>query len=224
MSKFSNFERIDRDFYETIDPKAVPPNFLKYVTGKKYYEPSCGSGKLIEQLEPYSELCGFSDIKPIGKYDYPEAYKDALDLSKEDVIGADCIITNPMYKKEGLLPIIGHCSALLPTWLLLPSDLMHNAYMKPYMAVCERVVSVGRLYFFKNLWVTKEPFGYDELDKKWDKNIEFYDCMKGIKYYTGYLTSDGKPCKTKFVRGTDNYAWYLFIDHETETTFETRGD
>ena len=86
------------------------------------------------------------------------------------------------------------------------------------------MISVGRLYFFENTWVVKEPFDYDELDKKWDKSVEFYDFTKGIKYYTGYLDSNGKPVKSKTIRGTDNYAWYLFLDHEVETIFEVRGD
>lgn len=222
MSKFSNFERIPRDLYETIDSRAIPPNFLKYITGNKYYEPSCGSGKLIDQLEPHAECIGASDIVPLGRYsgDMP---KDALNLSLYDVRGADCIITNPIYKKDMLLPLIDHLSSLKPTWLLLPSDLMHNGYMVPYMKRCERVVSVGRLYFFLNEWVIKQPFDYEELDKKWDGQIEWYDAMKGIKYYTGFLDSKGRPNKSKFVRGTDNYSWYLFGRGNATTVFETRG-
>jgi len=223
VSKFSSFERIPRDLYETLDSRAIPPNFLKHVTGKKYYEPSCGSGKLIDQLEPYAECLGASDINPLGRYS-GDTPKDALDLSLYDVRGADFIATNPPYLKDVLLPLISHLSSLKPTWMLLPADIMHNGYMVPHMKKCERVVSIGRLYWFVNEWVVKHPFDYDELDKKWDKQISFYDSMKGIKYYDGYLTNQGKPCKTEFVRGTDNYGWYLFQDYEYDTVFETRGD
>ena len=108
--------------------------------------------------------------------------------------------------------------------MLLPADIMHNGYMVEPMKKCERVVSIGRLYWFVNEWIVKHPFDYDELDKKWDKQISFYDSMKGIKYYDGYLTNQGKPCKTEFVRGTDNYGWYLFQNYECDTVFETRGD
>ena len=220
MSKFSNFERIPRDLYETLDSRAIPPNFLKHITGKRFYEPSCGSGKLIDHLKPYAECVGASDIVPLGV----GVEKDALELSEDDLKDTDCIITNPVYKKDLLLPLISHLSSLRPTWLLLPADLMHNGYMIESMKRCERVVSIGRLYWFVNEWVVKQPFDHDELDTKWDKNIEFYDSMKGIKYYTGYLTNQGKPCKTEFVRGTDNYAFYLFRKYNCETVFETRGD
>lgn len=220
MSKFSNFERIPRDLYETLDSRAIPPNFLRYITGKRFYEPSCGSGKLIDHLKPYAECVGASDIVPLGV----GVEKDALELSEDDLKDADCIITNPVYKKDILLPLISHLSSLRPTWLLLPADLAHNGYMVPYMKKCERVVSVGRLYFFVNKWCVKVPFDYDELDKKWDSQVEFYDSMKGIKYYTGFIDSRGRPNKSKFVRGTDNYAWYLFKEEEVATIFQTRGD
>ena len=220
MSKRSSFGRIPRDLYESVDPRILAPNFLSYITGKMYYEPSCGSGKLINQLAPYAVCGGASDIEPLGV----GTRKDGLYVTIDDVEDFDYLITNPPYKKDLLLPLIDHWSSLIPTWLLLPADLAHNGYMVPYMKKCERVVSVGRLYFFLNEWVVKEPFDHDELDTKWDSQIEFYDSMKGIKYYTGYLTNQGKPCKTEFVRGTDNYAFYLFQNYECDTVYETRGD
>lgn len=74
----------------------------------------------------------------------------------------------------------------------------------------------------ENTWVEKHPFEYDDLDKKWDSSVVYFDLMTGRKLYTGYLTSAGQPCKSRFVRGTDNHAWFCFHDTEQQTIFETR--
>lgn len=221
MGKRSNYSKIPKDFYPTIDPKALPPNFLKYLDRKSYAEPCWGEGDL-ERLITDTGLdteCHFrSDINNCATIT-----KDGLDLTKEDLYDCDLIVTNPPYTKGILLPLIDHWTTLKPTWLLLPADYAHNTYMAPYMKKCSNVVSIGRMYWFENEWVTKEPFDYGDLDKKWDSQVSFYDSMKGIKYYDGYLTNDGKPCKTKFVRGTDNMAWFCFHNTEQQTIFETRG-
>jgi len=220
VSKFSSFERIDKEFYPTIDPKSIPPNFLKHIKGKTYAEPCCGAGDLINLIGDNAVCRWKSDLNPAGC----GVAWDAMKLSKNELEKCELIVTNPPYLKDVLLPLISHLSSLRPTWMLLPADIMHNGYMVEPMKKCERVVSIGRLYWFVNEWVVKHPFDYDELDKKWDKQVSFYDSMKGIKYYDGYLTNQGKPCKTEFVRGTDNYGWYLFQDYECDTTFQTRGD
>ena len=222
MSKRNqSFDRVSRDYYPTIDPKAIPPNLLKHIRGKTYAEPFYGEGDLEDLLMDIATCKWRSDIREtVGC----SSVRDALTLTSSDLEGCDITISNPPYQKDVLLSLIDHLVSLKPTWLLLPADNLHNGYMVPYMKQCERVISVGRLYFFENTWVVKEPFDYDELDKKWDKSVEFYDFTKGIKYYTGYLDSNGKPVKSKTIRGTDNFAWYLFLDHEVETIFEVRGD
>lgn len=222
MSKRNqSFERIPKDFYGTVDSRAIPPNLLKHIRGKTYAEPFYGEGDLEDLLMDVATCKWRSDIREtVGC----SSVRDALTLTLSDLEGCDLIISNPPYQKDVLLPLIDNLTTLKPLWLLLPSDLMFNGYMVPYMKQCERVISVGRLYFFVNKWCEKIPFDYEELDKKWDSQVEFYDSMKGIKYYTGYIDSKGRPNKSKFVRGTDNYAFYLFRDYNCETVFETRGD
>ena len=87
------------------------------------------------------------DIQPedsrVGK-------KDCLTLTQSDCVGARVFITNPPFDWGMLKPILDHLPTLLPTWLLLPADLMHNKRMSPYMGYCTDVVSVGRLWWFKD--------------------------------------------------------------------------
>jgi len=59
-------------------------------------------------------------------------------------------ITNPPFSWPMLQPILDHLPTLLPTWLLLPADNLHNKRMGKYMAKCDLVVSVGRLYWMDN--------------------------------------------------------------------------
>jgi hypothetical protein len=55
------------------------------------------------------------------------------------------ICTNPPYTWDILKKLLDYLPKLKPTWMLLPADMMHNKRMAPYMKVCRRVVSVGRV-------------------------------------------------------------------------------
>ncbi len=74
---------------------------------------------------------------------------NALSLTKEQLEGVDLIVTNPPFTRTVLMPMLDHFITLKPTWLLLPSDLMHNVYFGDAMRRCSKVVSVGRLRWFK---------------------------------------------------------------------------
>ena len=100
---------------------------------------------------------------------------DAMCLSKHELARCDLIIGNPPYTKSVLLPMIDHFISLKPTWLLLPADLMHNVYFAPYMENCSKVVSVGRLKWFKDskhtstdnfCWYFWRQGGSDEVDTR----------------------------------------------------------
>lgn len=223
MGRRSSYDKIPRDLYESIDPNCIPHNLIKHITGKTFYEPCVGSGQLVKHMESAGANCvGGSDIKPLGDWASVQV-KNGLDLTEMDLVGVDLIATNPPFSKDTLLPLIDHWTSLRPTLLLLSATHMHVKYFQPYMAKCSNVVSIGRLYFFENQWVTDYEFEYDELDKKWDKQVKFYDFNSGIKHYEGYLTTEGKPTKNKFVRGVEDYCWYLFHNTAQTTVFETRG-
>ena len=145
MSKRSSFDKIPRDFYATVDPKAVPQAFIGEVRGKTYAEPCCGAGDLVDLLMDVSVCRWESDIEDRGA----GKLWDAMCLSKQELARCDLIITNPPYTKDVLLPMIDHFISLKPTWLLLPADMMHNLYFRDYMKKCSKVISVGRLKWFK---------------------------------------------------------------------------
>ena len=146
MSKRSSFDKIPKDFYPTTDPKVLVPEFVKSVRGRRYAEPCCGEGDLTDLLMEVAICKWESDLENRGC----GKLWDALCLSEHELQKCDLIITNPPFTKTVLLPMIDHFITLKPTWLLLPADLMHNNYFGSYMAKCSKVVSVGRVKWFKD--------------------------------------------------------------------------
>jgi hypothetical protein len=146
MSKRSSFEKIPKDFYATTDPKAIPPNLVKFIRGMTYAEPCYGEGDLEDLLMDVAVCRWRSDIRDTGCC----KLWDATCLSEHELGHCDVIITNPPFSRSVLLPMIDHFTSLKPTWLLLPAGYMHNRYFAPYMRKCSLVVSIGRLKWFKD--------------------------------------------------------------------------
>ena len=147
MGKRSSLEKIPKDFYPTTDPKAIPPKLVEFIRGKSYASPCYGNGDLEDLLMDVAICRWRSDIREtVGS----SKVLDALCLSKEDIARCDMILENPPFTKSVLLPMLDHFVSLKPTWLLLPADMMHNVYFKEYVDKCTRIVSVGRLKWFKD--------------------------------------------------------------------------
>ena len=147
MGKYSDFSRVEKDFYPTIDPNAIVKPFWERIYGKTYAEPCYGDGDLENQLMEVANCRWRSDIREtVGS----SKVKDALALTRDDVGDCDLIITNPPYDRKTLLPIIEHFISLRPTWLLLPGDMMHNKYFSKYVDTASCIISVGRLYWQAN--------------------------------------------------------------------------
>lgn len=137
MGKRSNFNRINKDAYMTIDQRATLPlvNVLGGMTTFKigditYYEPCVGNGDLIKLL-PY-KCVGQSDCE-----------KDARTTKYET--NAEFFITNPPWTRKILHPIIENLRAQRPTWLLFDADWMHTQQAIPHMRYCKAIISVGRV-------------------------------------------------------------------------------
>lgn len=154
MGKRSDFPRIEKDFYRTFDPKAVAPLIpvLREMGIRSFIEPCAGAGDLIRQLEGYGLCClGASDIDPkdhmvdVAGGHMSVQSRDALDLTPEHVVGCGAIITNPPWSREILHLMINHFTSLSPTWLLFDADWAHTVQACPYMDLCERIVSVGKV-------------------------------------------------------------------------------
>lgn len=159
--EIEKFPRKSRDFYGTIDPAAVEAlkPFLGAANGRstRYIEPCAGDGSLVRLLASTgapTHCVGQYDIEPQNPR---VTQRNCLTLRNEDLytpygdlLGsrADCFITNPPFQWSMLQPILDKLPTLLPTWLLLPADVMHNKRMSPYLDFCTDIVSVGRLYWF----------------------------------------------------------------------------
>lgn len=144
MGRRSDFKRIERDYYRTIDPKAVQAlkNYIE--PGKSFVEPCAGDGILTNQLvEVMGLVCkGEYDIEPqnarINKL-------DALTIEQKHVIDADLIITNPVWDRKLLHPMIERFASLRPTWLLFDAGWAFTRQARPYLKYCVEIVNIGRL-------------------------------------------------------------------------------
>ena len=165
MGKRSNFERKERDFYETPIEATLPliPHLGYDFT---FIEPCAGAGVLIDHLEDNGGKCNFaSDIVPqrgdIHTYDYRQ-------ISMKYFSETDYIITNPPWNRILLHPMIEHFSKLKPTWLLFDADWMHTRQSSEYMPYCEKIISVGRIKWFGNM-TGKDNCAWYLFSNRWHK-------------------------------------------------------
>ena len=162
-----NFLRRERDYYGTVDPDAVKP-LIPFIRGLRVAEPCAGNGDLAMLLEPDCKVVWESDLEPQNKHIIKQ---DALKIT--DFTNVDTIVTNPPFTWKLLQPLLDHLPTLLPTWLLLPSDVAYNKRMGPYMKRCKSIVSVGRLYWVDNKVKGVDNYAWFEFVDKEVKTI-FY--------------------------------------------------
>lgn len=151
MGKRSNFKRRKNDAYFT-PYDGVPPLIPHLIKGSTFSEPCAGDGRLVRHLHRNGMSCKWqSDIAPKHN-DVIRA--DAFKLNKE--LEADYIITNPVWTRELLHPMIEHFMNIAPTWLLFDASWKYTT--QKYMARregcknvpellknCVKIVPVGRL-------------------------------------------------------------------------------
>ncbi len=142
MGKRSEFERKEKDFYPTPIQGVLP--LLKFLRhGTKFIEPCCGKGDLVKHLEHFGVQCVYcSDL-------YNTTVSSGVSVDAQytlyDTVDADYFITNPPWTREILHPIIINLAKQLPTWLLIDADWAHTKQAAPYMQLCSKIVSIGRL-------------------------------------------------------------------------------
>jgi len=148
MGKRSNFERIERDFYETPEA-AVTPLLAHLPLYTQFSEPCVGSGALVRALEAHGHRC-------LHSCDIGSPYESSPTLDVQDVravrIPAHCeaVITNPPWDRKVLHPAIVNLSRQKPTWLLFDADWVHTKQASPYMSALQKIVSVGRVKWIKD--------------------------------------------------------------------------
>lgn len=141
MGKRSDFERVEKDFYRTIDPRAVEALSPHLGTRTRFAEPCTGAGDLRVALEGEGHECWWeSDIG-----ENPSSVMDAMDLTEFELADCDFIITNPPWSRPILHSMIDHFSSMRPTWLLFDADWAHTKQSSQYIRKCVKIVSIGRL-------------------------------------------------------------------------------
>jgi hypothetical protein len=140
MGKRSDFQRVERDFYQT-PYEAVLPLLGHLKPETRFTEPCCGNGDLVNHLARHGHKCLYeSDIAIFG--DVVGHCRDALSITE---CHGDCFITNPPWSRHILHQLIPHLSDMAPTWLLFDADWMHTKQSIPFMPICRAIVSVGRV-------------------------------------------------------------------------------
>lgn len=139
MGRRSEFKRVERDYYRSIDPRighALAPHLSP---GVRYVEPCAGAGDLIAQLRPFATCVGAYDIAPQTE---GIARADMFDLTIGD---ADMWIANPPWARPILHRLIVHLSDQAPLWALFDANWAFTKQAGPFMPRLRRVVTVGRL-------------------------------------------------------------------------------
>lgn len=141
MGKRSNFEHKKLAFYPT--PYAAVKPLLRHLPqGATFCEPCAGAGDLIKHLQGHATCTAAYDVDPQVKW---IEQLDASFLVFPDLKEAEYIITNPPWERDPLHQIIERCASLAPTWLLFDADWMHTRQSADYMAICVKIISVGRV-------------------------------------------------------------------------------
>lgn len=156
MGKRSDFDRIDRDCYDTQDIKAILP-LLPFISGD-FVEPCAGNGTLVKHLEHFGMRC-------VSKTDIVPRHPDIAQVDAMSIRRCSAkIITNPPWQRQlkgddgKLLPpdqqplhmMIKHFVNIAPSaWLLFDADWAHTVQAVPYLKYCSRIVSVGRVKWFE---------------------------------------------------------------------------
>ena len=147
MGKRSDFERQPRDFYPT--PMEAVKRLLEHLPEDFLFtEPCAGNGALIEHLETKGVCMWASDIEPQAEGIHKNDYSD---VGFNELIESDYVITNPPWDRKILHPMIEYFAPRIKTWLLFDADWMHTKQSVPYMDMCSKIVSVGRIKWFGNM-------------------------------------------------------------------------
>jgi hypothetical protein len=171
MSKRSNFERIERDYYPTPF-EAVKPLLPHLPSSFTFIEPCAGDGRLIKHIN--ADCIDAYDIEPqsgsvrVGNiFDYP-------------MIKPDYFITNPPWDRKILHPAIEHLSFIAPTWLLFDADWAHTKQSKDLIKRCVKIVSVGRVKWIENSKMTgKDNCAWYLFDDKHNGMTQFIGRTNG---------------------------------------------
>lgn len=150
MGKRSDFEKIEKDKYNTPARAAWPLIPFLPVGAVDYLEPCAGRGDLIRALMDEDGItCRMAtDIAPEDEASPMRILtQDALTVTPDEMraAGVSLVITNPPWTRPILHAIIKHFLPLCPAWYLFDADWMHNRSSAQLLLRCARVVPIGRV-------------------------------------------------------------------------------
>jgi len=181
MGKRSNFERKDRDYYDT-PYEAVIPLHYHLPSAFTFIEPCAGNSELTHHLITLGGDC-------LVEYDIQPQNNGVLSLDARRMerrhVGQDTdfIITNPPWirtKKSGYLlhNLIEVFANLRPTWLLIDSDWHETKQSTDLLnRYCEKIVTVGRVKWFGDM-TGKDNCSWYLFDKNKTGRITFFPRLK----------------------------------------------
>ena len=174
MSKRSNFKKIEKDAYQTIDGRSVTP-LLPHIEGvRAYAEPCAADGFLIEHFEqqaPWME-CTYSN--DIDWFDGEDAIVGTqLEAARERY---SHIITNPPWTRKVMHPMLWRFMSIAPTWCLFDADWAHTKQARELIKHCVKIVSLGRLRWIPDTTMSgKDNCAFYLFDKDHDYGPRFYN-------------------------------------------------
>ncbi len=140
MGKRSDFERIERDFYETPLEAFLPlvPHLTQ--SDDDFIAPCVGGGLLVKHMNDAGFRCHYaSDIEP------GLAWAERQDALTYDFPRHHTFVENPPWDRKILHPLIERLSDRGKTWLLFDADWIHTRQSTPYLPRLRKIVSIGRV-------------------------------------------------------------------------------
>ena len=161
MGKRSDFTRLDKDFYRTIDPRAVEALLPFLNPETRFWEICAGQGDLLNELEKYSHTCTYAcdnNLELFEANDMPSRIMFANAFSicydRSDLVDKyDCIISNPPWTRDILHQLIEYITdkSKKPVWFLFDADWAHTKQSAMLIhRYCTDIVSIGRLKWIPN--------------------------------------------------------------------------
>jgi len=212
MTRKSNFKRLDRDAYFTVDPRPVMalfdalPQLGNEITA--VCEPFCGGGHISEDLKAHNLAVFSYDLKDYG-YRYQIQKQDFFDMHSLPLC-CNSIISNGPYKRGISDKVIEHALNLLPEGGYLALLLRHEfdaagSRHKTFSKECgfyARVPLPFRLYWF--------PWDEDSEDPQY--NHTWFVWKKGYQGQNTTLTLN--PKFYTFNKKTDIRPRDIYLDKE----------
>lgn len=147
-------KRNPRDYYPTIDPRAVAPLVAHLGKRMRYAEPCAGAGDLIDLFAPHGWECQWAaDLLPMRRTVHSTgqliAQQDVITLPElieaEPQLVPDLYVTNPAWDRRVLHAMIDTLARSRPTWLLFDAGWKETKQAARFGPWCHTIISVGRL-------------------------------------------------------------------------------